>query len=59
MAIKLSSKIIPREEKPNTYLYELRCKNCGGELDPGSLKCHYCGSQYERKYSMFLDFKEE
>lgn len=30
-------------------LYELRCENCGGQLDPKTLKCPYCGSQYERE----------
>lgn len=31
------------------YLVELRCNNCGAALDPNTLKCSYCGSQYERK----------
>lgn len=31
------------------YLVELRCNNCGAALDPKTLKCSYCGSQYERK----------
>ena len=30
-------------------LYELRCHNCGGQLDANTLKCPYCGSQYERE----------
>lgn len=30
-------------------LIELRCKNCNGALDPKTLKCPYCGSQYERE----------
>lgn len=49
MAIKLSNNLIPHEEKPDEYLYELRCRNCGGALDAKTLKCNYCGSQYERK----------
>ena len=36
-------------EKTDDYLYELKCRNCGGALDSRTLKCPYCGSQYERK----------
>ena len=27
---------------------ELKCKNCGGNIDPISMKCPYCGTVYER-----------
>ena len=30
-------------------LYELKCKNCNGALNPKTLKCEYCGSQYREK----------
>ena len=49
MAIKLSNNLTPWEQKTDEYLYELKCRNCGGALDPKTLKCPYCGSQYERK----------
>ena len=39
----------PTKQKSDEYLYELKCRNCGGALDPKTLKCPYCGSQYERK----------
>lgn len=31
-------------------LIELKCKNCDGALDPKTLKCPYCGSQYKEMY---------
>lgn len=34
-------------------LYEVRkltCENCGGAIDRASMKCPYCGTQYERKH---------
>lgn len=30
-------------------LIELTCKNCGGSLDPVTLKCEYCGTRYAKK----------
>ena len=27
---------------------ELKCRNCGGNIDPISMKCPYCGTVYER-----------
>ena len=27
----------------------LICEQCGGQIDRGSMKCPYCGTQYERK----------
>lgn len=30
-------------------LEELRCTHCDAPLNPNTLKCEYCGSQYERK----------
>lgn len=26
---------------------ELTCKNCGGRINPVTMQCEYCGSQYE------------
>lgn len=28
---------------------KLTCENCGGAIDRASMKCPYCGTQYERK----------
>lgn len=30
-------------------LIELKCKNCNGALDPDTLKCPYCGTQYKEE----------
>ena len=30
-------------------LEALQCQNCGGTINSCSLKCEYCGTQYERK----------
>lgn len=30
-------------------IYALECKNCGGKLNPETLRCDYCGTQYERE----------
>ena len=30
-------------------LEELKCSNCGAALNPNTLKCEYCGSQYAKK----------
>ena len=27
----------------------LKCQSCGGTINSSSLKCEYCGTQYERK----------
>lgn len=32
-----------------TTMIELTCKNCGGNLDPKTLKCTYCDTQYISK----------
>ena len=29
---------------------KLTCENCGGAIDWASMKCPYCGTQYERKH---------
>lgn len=26
---------------------EMTCKNCGGRINPVTMQCEYCGSQYE------------
>lgn len=33
---------------------ELKCKNCGGRVDPNTLRCEYCGTQYARDRSNVL-----
>lgn len=30
-------------------LEKLQCKNCGGTINPSTLKCEYCGTQYAKK----------
>lgn len=30
-------------------LEELKCSNCGAALNPNTLKCEYCGSQFAKK----------
>jgi predicted amidophosphoribosyltransferase len=35
--------------KEEDMLEELRCTHCDAPLNPKTLKCEYCGSQYERK----------
>jgi len=32
-----------------TALSELICTHCGAALNPNTLKCEYCGTQYERR----------
>lgn len=27
----------------------MKCQSCGGTINPSSLRCEYCGTQYERK----------
>lgn len=29
---------------------KLVCENCGGQIDRSTMKCPYCGTQYERTY---------
>lgn len=29
---------------------KLECENCGAALNPRTLKCEYCGTQYEREH---------
>ena len=30
-------------------LKELTCKNCGGRINPATMTCEYCGTQYEER----------
>ena len=30
-------------------LKELTCKNCGGRINPVTMRCEYCGTQYEER----------
>lgn len=29
----------------------LICKNCGGSINPRTLKCEYCGTQYKEEFA--------
>lgn len=29
----------------------LECKNCGGRINPTTLVCEYCGTQYQRDFA--------
>lgn len=33
---------------------ELKCKNCGAPINPQTLRCEYCGTQYKRDYDNVL-----
>lgn len=35
-----------------------RCVHCGGHINPDTMKCEYCGTQYEKDFeSPFLRFE--
>lgn len=38
-----------------TTLSELVCTHCGAALNPNTLKCEYCGTQYERRRDEFCN----
>lgn len=33
---------------------ELTCKNCGGRINPATMRCEYCGTQYEQSYDRIV-----
>lgn len=36
----------------------MKCKNCGGESEPGARVCQYCGSELEEKEKIYIPVRE-